>query len=130
MNTTAQKPNRFSSMLAIALMGCCAVLALSSCSKKASSAIIGKWQVQGSKERVEFRNDGTVITSNGTTSEPPGKYVFTDASHMSVQIITGNTNEPEISASCEVHIHGDKMDMTLTVAGQGRQQKAHFTRLK
>jgi hypothetical protein len=130
MNTSSRKRNRFFFLLVVAFLGCCAVLAFSSCSKKASAAIIGKWQVQGQKDKVEFRKDGTVITSNGTTSEPPGKYAFTDGSHMSLQIITGNTNEPEISIRCEVHIHGDKMDMTMTVPGQGRQQKAHFTRLK
>ena len=49
---------------------------------------------------------------------------------MNLQIDTGNTNMPEMSASCEVHIHGDKMDMTVTVSGQRQQQKTHFTRLK
>jgi len=130
MNTTSRKHNRSFSLLIVAFLGCFAVLAFSSCSKKASAAIIGNWQVQGSKERVEFRKDGTVITSIGTTSEPPGKYVFTDASHMSLQIISGNTNEPGISVRCEVHIHGDQMDITMTAPGQGQQHKAHFTRLK
>ena len=141
MRTASLKRDLFPSLLIAALLSCCAVLLLSSCSKKASAAIIGKWQVQGSKERVEFRKDGTVVTINDTTAGPPGntrtiqqettdKYTFTDASHMSLQISTGNTNMPEISASCEVHINGDKMDMTLTISGQGQQQKTHFTRLK
>jgi hypothetical protein len=128
MNASSRKRNRFSSLLAVALLGCCAVLAFSSCSKKASVAIIGKWRVQATKEIVEFRKDGTFI--NPQDQKQNGKYTFTDGSHMNLQINTGNTNMPEMSASCEVHIHGDKMDMTMTVPGQGRQQKAHFTRLK
>jgi hypothetical protein len=118
---------RLPALLVVALLSSCAVLLLSSCSKKASVAIIGKWQVQGSKETVEFRNDGTVI--NPQDQKQNGKYTFTDGSHMNVQINTGNTNMPETSASCEVHIHGDKMDMTVTVPGQP-QQKTHFKRLK
>lgn len=141
MNTASQKRKRFSSMLAIALMGCCAVLALSSCSKKASAAIIGKWQVQGDKERVEFRKDGTVINSQDTTAGPPGgtrtfteesvgKYTFTDGSHMNLQINSGNTNEPEISISCEVHIQGDRMNITMTAPGERQQHKVNFKRLE
>jgi len=133
MRTSSLKRNLFPSLLIAALLSCCAVLLLSSCSKKASDAIIGKWRVQSTKETVEFRKDGTII--DGTVNNPQnqkqnGKYTFTDGSHMNLQINTGNTNMPEVSASCEVHIHGDKMDMTMTVSGQRQQQKVHFTRLK
>ena len=141
MRTSSLKRDLFPSLLIAALLSCCAVLLLSSCSKKASAAIIGKWRVQSTKETVEFRQDAMVITSQDITAGPPGstrsieqettgKYTFTDGSHMNLQINTGNTNMPEISASCEVHINGDKMDMTLTVSGQRQQQKTHFTRLK
>ncbi len=128
MNTSTRKRNRFSSTLTVALLGCCAVLAFSSCSKKTSAAIIGKWQVQATKEIVEFRKDGTFF--NPQDQKQTGKYTFTDGSHMNLQINTGNTNMPEMSASCEVHIHGDKMDMTVTVPGQRQQQKQIFARLK
>jgi hypothetical protein len=128
MRTSSLKRDLFPSLLIAALLSCCAVLLLSSCSKKASAAIIGKWRVQATKEIVEFRQDGTFITLQDQKQN--GKYTFTDGSHMNLQINTGNTNMPEISASCEVHIQGDKMDMTLTISGQGRQQKTHFTRLK
>ena len=128
MRTASLKLDLFPSLLIAALLSCCAVLLLSSCSKKASAAIIGKWRVQATKEIVEFRQDGTFI--NPQDQKQTGKYTFTDGSHMNLQINTGNTNMPEISASCEVHIQGDKMDMTVTVSGQGRQQKTHFTRLK
>ena len=119
--------SRISLFIAV-LFGCCAVLALSSCSKKASAAIIGKWQPQGSKETVEFRKDGTLV--NPQNPNQNGKYTFTDGSHINLQINTGNTNMPEMSASCEVHINGDKMDMTVTAPGQGQRQKQHFKRLK
>ena len=141
MRTSSLKRNLFPSLLIVALLSCCAVLLLSSCSKKASAAIIGKWQVQESKERVEFRKDGTVITSQDITAGPPGntrsieqettgKYTFTDGSHMNLQINTGNTNMPAISFSCEVHINGDKMDMTMTAPGGRQQHKANFKRLE
>jgi len=128
MRTASLKRDLFPSLLIAALLVCCAVLLLSSCSKKASAAIIGKWRVQSTKETVEFRQDGTFITLQDQKQN--GKYTFTDGSHMNLQINTGNTNMPEISASCEVHINGDKMDMTVTVPGQGQKQKTHFTRLK
>ena len=124
-------PHKFLSRLTVfiaVVFGCCAVLTLSSCSKKPGAAIIGKWRVQGSKETVEFRKDGTMI--NPQNQNQNGKYIFTDGSHMNLQINTGNTNQPEMSVSCEVQIHGDKMDLTMTMPGQGQPQKAHFTRLK
>jgi hypothetical protein len=141
MRTSSLKRNLFPSFLIVALLSCCATLILSSCSKKASVAIIGKWQAQGTKETVEFRKDGTLINpqnqkQNGIYTFTDGShiqngiYTFTHGSHINLQINTGDTNQPEISASCEVHIHGDKMDMTMTVPGQGQQQKTHLTRLK
>ena len=128
MKAASLKSGLFSSLLVIALLCCCAALILSSCSKKTSTAIIGKWQVQGSKEPVEFLKDGTFI--NPQNEKQNGKYTFTDGSHMNLQMNTGNTNMPEMSASCEVHINGDKMDMTVTIPGQGQKQKTHFKRIK
>ena len=141
MRASSIKRDLFPSLLIVALLSCCVTVALSSCSKKASTAIIGKWQVQGSKERVEFRKDGTLITSQDITAGPPGstrsieqettgKYTFTDGSHMNLQINTGNTNMPAISVSCEVHTHGDKMDTIVTIPGQGQKQKTHFKRIE
>ena len=141
MNNPSFKRNRFPSLLIVALFCCCAALVLSSCSKKASTAIIGKWQVQGSKERVEFRKDGTVITTEDITAGPPGNthtleqettgtYTFTDGSHINLQINTGDTNQPAISVSCEIQIHGDKMDVAVTAPGEKQQHKAIFKRLQ
>ena len=128
MNAKSPKNGLFSSLLVVALLCCCATSILSSCSKKTSTAIIGKWQTQETKEIVEFRKDGTLIDPQNEKHN--GTYTFTDGSHMNLQINTGETNQPEMSASCEVHIHGDTMDMTVTVAGQGQKQITHFTRLK
>ena len=128
MNTSSSRRCQFPNWFIVASFIFCATLFLTSCSKKASTAIVGKWQVQATKEIVEFRQDGTFI--NPQDQKQNGKYTFTDGSHMNLKINTGNTNMPEISASCEVHINGDKMDMTLTVSGQRQQQKTHFTRLK
>ena len=140
MNISSIKRIRFPSLLVVVLLCSGAVLLLPSCSKKASAAIIGKWQVQGSKERVEFRKDGTVVTFHDITAGPPGntrsieeettgKYIFTDRSHMSLQINAGNTNQPPLSISCEVHIHGNRMDMNMTAQGENQRHKTNFKRL-
>jgi len=141
MNPSSPKRGRLSSLLIVALLGGCTVLTFSSCAKKASVAIIGKWQVQRQQDQVEFRKDGTVITSHKTTAGPPGnthtfkeettgKYVFTDGTHMDLQINEGNTNAPVPTIRCEVHINGDQMDMTMTAPRENQQHKVSFKRLK
>jgi len=122
------------------LAGGCAVFILSSCSKKASAAIVGKWQLRSQKDTVEFRKDGTVINSHDVTAGPPGntrvfkeettsQYTFTDGNHMNLQINTGDTNHPAVTIHCEVHIHGDTMDVTMAAPGESRQHKLNFKRL-
>jgi hypothetical protein len=132
---------RFPNWLTVALFIFCAALLLTSCSKKASTAIIGKWRAQDTKETVEFRKDGTVVTARDTTADPPGdtqtlthettgKYNFTDANHMDVQINTGDTNQPSVSISCEVRINGDKMTIAMTNPGNRQQHRTSFKRLE
>jgi hypothetical protein len=128
MKTTSPKSGLFPSWLVVALLSCCATLILSSCSKKASDDIIGKWRSQETKEIVEFRKDGTLI--NPQDEKQNGKYTFTDGSHMNLHLNNGNTNQPEISVTSEVHIHGDKMEMIITDSGSGIQSHATFQRLK
>ena len=133
MGTSSLRRNLFPSFLIVALLSSCATLILSSCSKSPSAAIIGKWQVQGQKETIEFRKDGTVITSGttgNTQDETTGKYTFADGNHMDLQINTSNTNEPVISVSCEVHIHGNKMDATMTTPGDSQRHKVNFKRME
>ena len=141
MNATSPKSGLFSSRLFVALLGCSATLILSSCSEKASTAIIGKWRAQATKEIVEFRKDGTVISTQEITAGPPGNtqtvtnktsgtYAFTDAKHMSMQINTDNTNQPAISVSCEVRIDGDKMSVVATVSGDRQPQRTSLKRIR
>lgn len=141
MNATSPKCGLFSSLLVVALLSCCATLILSSCSKKTSVAIIGKWRAQATKEIVEFRKDGTLITAQEITAGPPGNtqtvknettgtYTFTDSSHMNMQINTDNTNQPTISVSCEVRIDGDKMSIVATVSGHRQPQRTSLKRMR
>ena len=141
MNNPSCRRNRVFRLLIIAFFSCCAALVLSSCSKKTSDAIIGKWRAQATKEIVEFRKDGTVITTQDITAGPPGntrtlqdettgKYTFTDSSHMNLQINEGDANRPPISVSCEVQINGDKMNMAVSIPGEKEQHKTVFKRLK
>src|ERR1035437_7845432 len=136
MRTSSLKRDLFPSFLIVALLSCCAILVLSSCSKKANAAIIGKWEVQGQKDTIEFRKEGKVINSHNVTAGPPGntrtfeqettgKYTFTDGNHMNLQMNTGG-----ISIRCEVHIHGDQMDMTMTAPADNQQHKVNFKRLQ
>src|SRR5664279_721127 len=116
MNTSSQKRSHFFSLHIVALLGCCAVLTMSSCSKKASVAIIGKWQMQGdATSTVEFKKDGIVIDHEGERTDT-GKYTFTDKNHIRVEV-NENTNAPTI-VNCEVSFHGDMMDVTMTNPGQ------------
>jgi hypothetical protein len=130
VNTSSRKHRGFSSLLIVALLGCCAVLTLSSCSKKASVAIIGKWRVQGQREILQFRKDST-FTSSGAGDTENGTYTFTDDSHMKVEINVGNsgTNAP-IVVNCTVHIHGDAMDVAATMPGQSKPYMSHLKRVK
>jgi hypothetical protein len=141
MGTSPRQRKRFLSFLLVGVFSCGATLALLSCSKKPSEAIIGKWQLQGQQDTFEFRLDGTVITLHQITAGPPEnpriineatteKYAFTDAGHLNLQIKTGDTNQPTITASCEVLIHGDTMDMTITAPGAGHQHQLNFRRLE
>jgi len=123
MNTSSRKRSQFSSLLIVALLGCGVVLTLSSCSKKASVAIIGKWRVQGDSQTVQFHKDGTVTSSE----DPAGTYTFTDDNHMKVEI--NDTNAP-IVLNCTVHIRGDVMDMTMILPGQNKPATSHLKRIK
>jgi hypothetical protein len=126
MSITLWKRSQFSCLFIVALFGCCAVLTWSSCSKKPSAAIIGKWEVQDDKEIVEFHADGT-LTSSGSGDNDNGTYTFTDDSHMKVAI--NDTNEP-IVLNCTVHIQGDAMDMTMTLPGENKPTTSHLKRIK
>jgi len=123
MNATSPKGGLFSPLLVVALLSCCATLILSSCSKKTSVAIIGKWRVQDSRETVQFHKDGTFTSPE----DGNGTYTFTDDSHMKLEI--SGTNAPPVLI-CAVKIHGDAMDMSITLPGQNKPNTSHLKRIK
>ena len=123
MNILSRKRSRSFSLFIVTLLGCSVVLTLSSCSKKTSVAIIGKWRVQGIGETIQFHKDGTFTSPE----DGNGTYTFTDDSHMKVEL--SGTNAPPVLIFA-VEIHGDAMDMTTTFPGQNKPNTAHFKRIK
>jgi hypothetical protein len=114
-------------MSGVALLGCAAILTLSSCSKKTSSAIIGKWRVQGQgetvQETIQFHKDGTFTSSE----DGNGTYTFADDNHMKLEI--NDTNAPLV-LNYTVQIHGDAMDVTMDITGANKPIKLHLNRIK
>ena len=108
-----------------------ATLISSSCSKKPSKAIIGKWYVEGQSALVEFRKDGT-LTSTENGHAVPGTYKFTDNTHMQLEIDVNGSNK--VNVACEIAVHGDKADFTLTIpapdGSHSNKQTAHLKRIK
>jgi len=93
---------------------------LSSCSKRNSSLIIGKWQMQGQNTVIEFKSDGTLINQDGSGMQN-GKYTFSDDTHMKVEItppkggLPPGANMPDsITIDCVVKVNGDKLEMEVT----------------
>jgi hypothetical protein len=141
MRVLSSRRSRFSHWLIVALLISCVALTLISCSKKTSAAIIGKWRAEETKETVEFRKDGTLTSSQDTTTgtagntqtirnKVTGTFTFTDSHHMDIQISTGNTNQPPVSISCEVRINGDKMSLVAAESGSHQQHLTNFRRLE
>jgi hypothetical protein len=112
----------------------CAAVVLSSCSKKPSKAIVGKWHVQGQTAVVEFKKDGTLTnTDHGRTDT--GTYKFTDGSHMQVEINVpaGNSgSNMTVTVSCAVTVRGELVDLLMTVPSEPKAgpQTVHLRRIK
>ena len=130
------------SPLILALLCCCTAVMFSSCSKKNSSLIVGKWRVQGQNAIVEFKSDGTVI-NNDVAGAQNGKYTFSDDTHMKVEITRpkrelppGVTMPDSMTADCVVKINGDVLDMEVTpnMSGQAQaktpKETVHMKRIK
>ena len=116
---------RFSVLIAV-MFACCAVLLVLSCSKKPSTAIIGKWLYPGGSGTIEFRKDGTVTLTHDTgRNNMEGTYRFTDANHMTLQMAPAdnNTKAPQ-KVDCIVQVHDDSMDWEIV------QGQTHLTRHK
>jgi hypothetical protein len=138
----SSNPRLTFSPLILALLCCSAAMMFSSCSKKASSLIIGKWQVQGQSANVEFKSDGTLISNAGGHTET-GKYIFSDDTHMKLEVTPpkrelppGVTMPDSMTADCVVKINGDDLDMEVTpnMSGQpqaqSRKETVHMKRIK
>ena len=113
---------------------CVGALLLVSCSKKPQQAILGKWNVQGQQVVVEFRNDGTMISSE-KGHDTVDKYLFLDDSHVQMDMTgTSGTNTIKIRLTCGVDVHGDNADITVNIPGRagapGVSQVVHYTRIK
>jgi hypothetical protein len=134
MRNTSFKHFRSVTLLGLICLG--AALVFSSCSKTPQQAIIGKWNVQGQSAVVEFRNDGTMVTTDKGKANP-AKYKFTDDKHLQMDMTVpapGATNDIMVQMSVEIAVHGDTVDMTATMPGRGgapaTSQTVHLTRAK
>jgi hypothetical protein len=129
MKASPPKRSRFPFLLL--LPGCCVILTLSSCSKKTSETIIGKWRTQDSEEIVEFRKDGTFTDTSKAGSIDKGTYAFTDDNHIKVELDAGNgdTNAPTV-VNCMIRVHGDEMDSEAMVPGNPKAVRSHLKRIK
>jgi hypothetical protein len=138
MNNSPNRRLTFSTLI-LALLCCCAAMMFSSCSKKASNSIVGKWQVQsdnkGGTSIVEFKSDGTMITSEGGGTQN-GKYTFSDDTHMKIEMamqkaLTRGANVPtSITVDCVVKINGDDLDMDVTMNIPGETHNKETTHMK
>jgi hypothetical protein len=108
-----------------------AALLLSSCAKKPQDAIIGKWKVDENQSTVEYRKDGTMVTSQDG-KDIMGKYEFVDNTHLkleSTELQGGNT--VIMRFSCELAIHGDKAEISTTLGSNPPVKRTlHYTRVK
>jgi hypothetical protein len=136
MKTRCWKRRHYFYLIVLPLLVCCAVLGLSSCEKKAKVAIIGKWQVSGGNDTCEFRKDGVFVNIHEKTIGPPenahvfkqetaGTWDFEDASHLHVLLDQGG-----IFIQFRVHIHGDRMNGTMTVGDSPQHTKQYEINLK
>jgi hypothetical protein len=124
---------RIGSRIGTLLVCLSAALLLCSCKKTPQQKIVGTWNVDGSPSVVEFHKDGTFVsTDNGKGT--PGKYRFTDDSHLEMEARANvrGTNTIYVSINCEIAFHGDKADLTLTIPGKPGtapvSQTLHYTR--
>jgi hypothetical protein len=108
-------------------------LVLCSCKKSPQQKILGTWNVDGTQTVMEFRKDGTFVSTDHGKSTP-GKYRLTDDSHLEMDVsgtIQG-TNTIQLSVNCEIAFHGDKADLTVAIpTKQGAPpvpQTLHYTR--
>lgn len=124
----------FTPMISTGLVCLAAAVILSSCSKKPQQAIIGKWNTEGQTSVVEFRKDGTVVTTDKGKAET-ASYKFLDDSHLELEMSTQmGTNTMKVRLTFDAVIKDDKADLTVTLPGPGggpqQSQTMHLVRAK
>ena|ERR1022692_3020819 len=130
MNLHSQKIFSHISVIIIVMFACCAVFVLTSCSKKPSTAIIGKWLYPGEVGTIEFRKDGTVTLFQNTGPlaghNMEGTYTFTDENQMTLRMKPVGDNNPRMMQTVNfiVRIHDDSMDWAMI------QGQTHLARQK
>ena len=113
-----------------------AALIFSSCKKTPQERILGKWNVEGQSTVVEYRKDGTAVTTAQNGEQSTSKYQFTDGSHLELEAsVKAGTNTITLRLDCTVVFHDDQADMTLNLPGQGPgkppvSKTLHYTRVK
>ena len=115
-----------------ALVCLSAALILCSCKKSPQQQILGKWNVDGEPSVVDYRKDGTFVTTQNGQSTP-GKYRFTDDSHVELELSgTQGTNTLILRLNCQIAFHDDKADLTATLPGKAGtpaiSRTIHYTR--
>ena len=123
---------QFGSLTGTLLVCLTTALILCSCKKTPQQQILGTWNVDGKQSVVEYRKDGTFVTSeNGKRTT--GTYHFINDSNVELSV-TGpiqGTNTLSVSLDCAIVFHGDKADLTVTVTnkqGTPLSQTLHYTR--
>ena len=125
---------QFGSLLGTLLVCLSAALILSSCKKTPAQKILGQWDVDGGKSVVEYRKDGTVVTTlNGKSTT--GKYRFIDESHLELEVsATQGTNVLTLLIPCAVAFHDNQAEVTATLPTRpgvpAASQTLHYTRLQ
>jgi len=126
--------SQFGSLVGMLLVCLSTGFLLSSCKKSPQQKMLGKWNVNGGQSVVEYRKDGTFVTTQNGRSTI-GKYRFSDDSHLDLELSSrSGTNALTLRLNCEIAFHGDEADMTASIASKtgapAVSQVLHYTRVK
>ncbi len=125
---------QFRPVISTGLVCLAAALILSSCSKTPQQQILGKWSVEGKPSVVEFRKDGTVITTDDGVATP-AKYTFLNNSNVEMQMTAPvGTNKIAVRVNFTVDIQENTADFSITAPPRPgeppRTQTMHLKRIK
>ena len=121
-------------LIFLAATFCAVALCVVSCSKKPQQAIVGKWNVQGKDMVVEFRKDGTMISSQKGV-DTIDKYLFLDDTHVQLDMnATAGNDMIKVRVTADVVVQGDNASITIAVPVRAGMpavlQTVHYTRIK